>query len=148
MGVDLRVSGADEWGVAADAILERVRAATNGAVDDGLAVIAQGAQRNLALLSHARGTPTPSPPGSPPALISGALRRAIKTRRDRRGPDVYSGAVGPAIVYGPIQERGGWAGRNHRSYLPPRPYLRPARDAAISRIRKLFADAWTRAIRG
>lgn len=148
MAVEAHVEGAEEWGAAVDATLGRVRAATDHAVDDGLAVIQVEAQRNLSLTSHPRGTPTPSAPGEPPSLISGALRRAMKSRRDQRGPDVYSGATGPAIVYGPIQERGGWAGAGHRSYLPPRPYLRPAVTSATPKIRKLFADAWSRAIRG
>lgn len=148
MGVEAHVYGADEWAAAADALMVRVRTATDGAVDDGLALIQVEAQRNLSLTSHPPRTPTPAGPGEPPSLISGALRRAMKVRRDQRGPDVYSGAVGPAIIYGPIQERGGWAGAGHRSYLPPRPYLRPARTTAIPKIRKLFADAWARAIRG
>ena len=148
MGVEAQVDGDEAWGTAADALLERVRAATDTGVDDGLALIQQEAQRNLSLTSHPPRTPTPSRPGDPPALISGALRRAVKARRDRRGPDVFSGGVGPAIVYGPIQERGGWAGAGHRSYLPPRPYLRPAALVAAPKVRKLFADAWTRAIKG
>lgn len=148
MGIEAHVDGVEEWGAAADALLGRVRDATDRAVDDGLALIQVEAQRNLALTSHPPRTPTPAAAGEPPSLISGALRRAMKVRRDRRGPNVYSGATGPAIIYGPIQERGGWAGAGHRSYLPPRPYLRPARTVAIPKIRKLFADAWARAIRG
>jgi hypothetical protein len=144
----MRVDGADEWAVAAEALLERVRLETGGAVDDGLALIQQEAQRNLTFYTHPPGTPTPSAPGEPPALISGALRRAVKIRRLLFGPLVFSGAVGSTSVYGPIQERGGWAGRAHRSYLPPRPWLRPAALSAAPKIRKLFVDAWTRAIRG
>ena len=148
MGVEAHVDGAEEWATAIDATLDRVRAATDTAVDDGLALITQEAQRNLSLTSHPPRTPTPSRPGDPPALISGALRRAMKARRDRHGPNVFSGAAGPTSVYGPIQERGGWAGAGHRSYLPPRPYLRPAALTAAPKVRRLFADAWTRAIRG
>lgn len=148
MGVEVRTGGADAWGAAADAMLERVRAATDGAVDDGLMLIQQEAQRNLALTSHPRGTPTPSAPGDPPALIGGALRRAVKARRSQHGPNVFSGAVGSTSVYGPIQERGGWAGRGHHSFLPPRPWLRPAAVVMAPKVRKLFADVWSRAIRG
>lgn len=143
-----RVEGVEEWGAAVDAMLDRVRVETNGAVDDGLALIQQGAQRNLTFYTHPRGTPTPSAPGEPPALISGALRRGVKIRRFLFGPNVFSGGVGSTSVYGPIQERGGWAGAGHRSYLPPRPWLRPAAFNAAPKIRKLFVEAWTHAIRG
>lgn len=155
MAVEVHVDGVDEWGAAIDAILERVQAATDAGVDDGLALIQQGAQRNLTYFTHPPGTPTPSAPGDPPALISGALRRSIKVRRTKRGPGVYEGRVGPTIVYGRIQELGGRLGQNPRhgmwrspGFLPPRPYLRPAVFNAAPKIRKLLVDAWTRAIRG
>lgn len=148
MGVEVHIEGVPEWGAAADAMLERVRKASGGGVDDGLALIQQAAQQNLTLSSHPRGTPTPSAPGEPPSLISGTLRRGTKTRRTQYGPDVYSGGVGSTVVYGPIQERSGWAGRGHRSFLPARPWLRPAAASAAPKIRKLLVDAWTRAIRG
>lgn len=164
MGVEIRIDGADEWQAAAAAILQRARPLTDGAVDDALATIERAAQANLARYTHPAGTPTPSPPGQPPALVSGALRRSLKTRRTGHGPNVYEGAVGSTIVYGPIQERGGtilpkrgpflwWRTadgmRRARSVtLPPRPYLRPAVRDSIPQIRRIFADAWTRAIRG
>lgn len=148
MGIEARVQGVDEWKAATQAIRERTRVETDRAVDDSLAVIQQAAQRNLSLTSHPRGTPTPSQPGQPPSLIGGALRRAVKARRLLHGPRVFSGGVGPTIVYGPIQERSGWAGAGHRSFIPARPYLRPARASAIPAIRRIFITAWTRAIRG
>lgn len=157
MGVEVQfhVDGADEWKDAAHAILERVRAATDGAVDDGLALIQQGAQQNLTYFTHPAGTPTPSAPGDPPALISGALRRSIKTRRTKDGPNVFEGHVGPTIIYGRIQELGGRLGHNPRhgmwrrpAFLPPRPYLRPAAFNAAPKIRKLLVKAWSSAIRG
>ena len=155
MAVEIRVDGADEWAAAADALLERVRSATDRAVDDGLALIQKAAQTNLTHFTHPPGTPTPSAPGDPPALISGALRRSIKVRRTKHGPGVYEGRVGPSIVYGRIQELGGRLGQNPRrgmwrspGFLPPRPYLRPAAFNAAPKVRKLLADAWARAMRG
>lgn len=164
MGSDIDVTGADEWAAHAHRILARARAETSGAVDDALATIERAAQDNLARYSHGPGERTGSPPGQPPALVSGALRRSTKSRRTADGPTVYGGSVGPTIVYGPIQERGGtitpkrapmlaWrtadGWRRARSVtLPPRPYMRPAVTASIPRIRRIVADAWTRALRG
>lgn len=155
MGIDAHVDGVDEWDAALDAMIERVRAATDQGVDDGLALIQVGAQDNLTHFTHPPGTPTPSAPGDPPALISGALRRAIKARRTKNGPDVYEGRVGPTIIYGRIQELGGRLGQNPRhgmwrrpGFLPPRPYLRPAAFNAAPKIRRLLIEVWARAVRG
>lgn len=148
MGVDATGEGADAWVAAVERLRARLHEATDHAVDDGLALIQRGAQKNLTKYTHPRRTPTPSTPGEPPALISGALRRSVVARRALHGPQVYSGGVGPTIVYGPIQERGGATGRGHRTILPARPYLAPAARDAAAAIRKLFADAWSAAIKG
>lgn len=164
MDFDTWVTGADDWSGHVRGILERARTETDGAVDDSLATIERAAQANLARYSHGPGERTGSPPGQPPALVSGALRRSIKSRRTAHGPTVYEGAVGPTIVYAAIQERGGtilpkrgpflaWrtadGWRRARSVtLPARPYMRPAVTDSIPRIRQIFIDAWTRAIRG
>lgn len=155
MGVDATGEGADAWVAAVERLRARLHEATDHAVDDGLALIQRGAQQNLTHFTHPPGTPTPSAPGDPPALISGALRRSIKARRTKHGPVQYEGGVGPTIVYGRIQELGGRLGVNPRhgmwrtpGFLPPRPYLRPAAFNAAPKIRKLFADAWSAAIKG
>lgn len=148
MAADIRVDGVDEWAAAVDALLARVGAATDKAVDGGLALIAKAAQQNLAFSSHPPGTPTPSAPGEPPALISGALRRSIKTRRTKHGPTQYEGRVGPTIVYARIQELGGVTGAGYRTRLPPRPYFRPASDNSRQRVQSLYRDAWADALRG
>jgi hypothetical protein len=155
VGLEIRVDGASEWQAAAEAMLARVREATDAGVDAGLSLIQAGAQQNLAHFSHPPGTPTPSAPGDPPALISGALRRSIRVRRTKRGPDRYEGRVGPTIVYGRIQELGGQLGHNPRhgmwrtpGRLPPRPYLAPAVFNAAPKVRKLLIGLWSRAIKG
>lgn len=148
MGVDAHVDGTDAWDAAVDAIRARISAATDHAVDDGLALIQRRAQQNLTRYTHPRRTPTPSPPGEPPALIGGALRRSMVARRTLHGPQLYSGGVGPTIIYGPIQERGGVTGRGHHTVLPARPFLAPAAADMTPEIRKLFAEAWSAAIEG
>jgi len=50
------------------------------------------------------------------------------------------------IVSAAIQQRGGRAGRNHASYLPPRPYMNV--DGALARISEAGASAFYRAIGG
>ena len=75
--------------------------------------------------SHRRGTPTPEPPGNPPSVITGTLRRSIKTEGPRRiGFGSYEAQVGPTVVYARVQELGGGP-----SDLPARPYLKPSYDA-------------------
>jgi hypothetical protein len=89
-------------------------------------------KNELSRYSHDPGTATPSPPGEPPALISGALRREVRPvpvlPAERYRMRVL---VGSTVVYARIQELGGWAGRGHASYLPPRPYLKPAAERVI-----------------
>lgn len=90
-------------------------------------------QTKLSLTSHAPGTPTPSPPGHPPSLITGSLRRSVKVRGPRSTGDGWEAHVGPTIVYGRIQEFGGRTGRGHRTHLPARPYVGPAtRESALT----------------
>jgi phage gpG-like protein len=100
------------------------------------AVGEQAIKMNLSLSSHPRGTKTPAPPGAPPALISGTLRRSVRrTRSYASGLGEWTAHVAPTVVYARIQELGGRAGRDHRSYLPPRPYVRPAIIASTLRAR-------------
>lgn len=121
--------------------------ATRRAIDEGLGLIESNARTLLTMRAHERGTPTPSRPGEPPARISGALARAVKrSRTEQVGDGIYSGSVGPEIVYGRIQELGGVTGRHHATHLPPRPYLRPAMEIASSQIRRRFEVRWSEAI--
>ena len=108
--------------------------------------------------SHARGTPTPSPPGSAPAMISGALRNSVTAGQLRvaRGssaggqfasggaPGVYSTHVGPNTVYARIQEFGGVCGRNHATVLPARPYMAPTLAENESQVRQIILDGFKR----
>jgi hypothetical protein len=106
-------------------------AVTAAALAMALDFTAEVKTNELTRYTHAEGTPTPSPPGEPPALISGALRGSVYPQ-----PPVSEGAqaevtVGGTVIYARIQELGGWAGRGHASYLPPRPYLKPAAERVI-----------------
>lgn len=44
--------------------------------------------------------------------------------------------IGTNLVYAAIQEYGGRAGRNHTSVIPPHPYLRPAFDNNVDKVKE------------
>lgn len=136
--------GASEFLAAVDKKNEQMRTATRLAVAKALHMIERRAKQNLALKTHKAGTPTPSGPGEPPALITGNLRRSISvTGPVAVGPATWAGKVGPTAVYGRIQELGG---QTARGYLPARPYMDPALRELRAEIRAMFQAAWSSAI--
>lgn len=93
---------------------------------------------------HRPGTPTPSAPGDPPSIISGALRASVRSAKpERKGFGAYEVLVGPTMVYARVQELGG--GRNN---LPARPYVAPAFDASVNQAYAAYTEAFKRAMRG
>lgn len=106
------------------AVADTYQAGRRGA-NNAAALVDKTTKAKLSLSTHKRGTPTPSRPGEPPALISGQLRRSVTiVPAVPQGPTAWVAKVGPTAVYARIQELGGTAGRGSR--LPPRPYLDPA----------------------
>jgi phage gpG-like protein len=105
-------------------------------VDVGVRVAAAAASHDLEARAkkafteaHKSGTPTPSLPGSPPAVVTGTLRRSYTVDGPvRLGFGVYEAAIGPTVVYARVQELGGQAGRNLAATLPARPSFVPAYD--------------------
>ena len=97
------------------------------AVHEGAKLVAQQAKANLeAWGSHPRGTPTPSAPDTPPAMIDGHLSRSLQPSGIVMGGLGAYEEVGPqGIVYSRIQELGG---EGHKGHIPARPYLKPAID--------------------
>lgn len=92
---------------------------------------------------HRPGTPTPSQPGSPPAIITGSLRASVKTGSPTKiGFGTYMVQVGPTMVYGRVQELGG--GPNN---LPARPYMAPALNNSKDEIYAIYNAVWTRSTR-
>jgi hypothetical protein len=107
--------------------------------------------RNLVTrLAHSGHTRTPSPPGSPPAMITGTLAASISADHD--GDDAIVGPTGLASSkngpYGRFLELGGdHDAHNHTGQMwwledgtwyhkasirkAPRPYLEPATDDAV-----------------
>lgn len=116
---------------------DRVRPATEAGVQAAGEVVKEEIQANLSRSHY----PPVSDPGSPPAYRSGFLHDEVYTRTVEQDTG-YQERIFPSTVYARIQELSGWAGRGHRSFLPQRPYVRPARDAAIPQIASIMAAHW------
>jgi hypothetical protein len=145
--VTIRVEGTAAVSAALADIGVRVLAETRTAVEK---VLGQVARQERSLLSggwHPPGTPTGSVPGSPPWRISGDLSRSVVAEPATLRGATWTGRAGPTSAYGRIQELGGWAGAGHRTYLPPRPHLKPAWAIVRPTVRITFEAAWTRATR-
>lgn len=106
------------------------KAGSRRALSGVLHMVERQARVMLSLGWHPPGTPTGSVPPAPPWRISGALSRSVGVGEPRlsfgRDGLTWRGTVGASIVYARIHELGGWTGAGHRTYLPPRPYLKPA----------------------
>jgi|HubBroStandDraft_1064217.scaffolds.fasta_scaffold310514_2 hypothetical protein len=124
---------------------KKVRGAVPPSAERGANAMAQefrnGVKAELSRYPHPAHTRTPSPPGQPPGLITGALRESVTaTPAVPAGEATWVAHVGPHTVYAMIQEYGGvmhahrdymsWITGGRRFYaktveLPPRPYMRP-----------------------
>jgi hypothetical protein len=136
-------TGIDKSKAKLDQLADSIRIVTPNAIDDVMDKLVRQTQTMLSLGQHRKGTKTGSVPPAPPWRISGDLRRAVKKQPARRvAVDVWSGQAGPKIVYGRIQELGGFAGRNHRTHLPARPYLKPAWRVTRHTVARTFVKRW------
>lgn len=144
--ITIAVEGVDEFAAALDALQQRLHSATRKATGDGIKLLQRRAHSRLSRYYHPPNTPTPSPPGEPPARISGHLRGSLKPTGPVPIAGGYTGSLGPTAVYSRIQELGGQAGRNHSVTLPPRPYLAPTLRDSRNDLRRLYVEAWSRAM--
>lgn len=136
-------------------VADASQAARRGANAAALTV-ATRTKEKLTTSSHRRGEPTPSRPGEPPSLVTGTLRRSIKTvPAEPQGATGWAAKVGPTAAYGRIQELGGTLGYNPRhgmwrkgmeGSLPARPYLAPAVQELIDSgaLWAAFRSGWDR----
>jgi hypothetical protein len=101
-------------------------------------------ENELRRYTHSPGTSTTSPPGQPPALVTGTLRRSIRVTPAAGGPERWTSSVRPTVVYARIQEKGGdiypvrakmlrfavdgQARFAKHVHLPARPYMAPAAE--------------------
>jgi len=121
----------------------RVQAATVDGVEQGADVVKRQIQDNLSRREY----PPTSPPGEPPALRSGFLRDEVYTSTASTGVGATA-EIWPSTVYARIHELSGWAGRDHRSFLPRRPYVEPALEESADRFDQIMTQAWSEAIGG
>jgi hypothetical protein len=134
------LDGFDAMLQALEGIAGKVYAGTPDALAQAAHYVEGMVKTELSRTSHPRGTPTPSPPGSPPSLISGALRRSVQVEGPQQtGAGRWSASVGSGLVYAAVQERGG----NH---LPARPYMLPGVLAALPGIEALMYQSWADAL--
>lgn len=134
MGATVDASG---WTDALRAWGERTIEATQQGVHDAGEVVREAIQDNLALRYY----PPASPEGEPPAWRTGYLHDTVYMRVLATDGG-WQARVYPSTVYARIQELGGMAGRDHRSYLPPRPYVEPGLDASFQRVGDIMTAAW------
>lgn len=146
MDVGVSIEGVDEFAAALDALQQRMHSATRKATKDGLTLLQRRAHGRLSRYYHPPGTRTPSPPGQPPARISGHLRGSLSPTGPVPTGSGFTGQLGPTAVYSRIQELGGRAGRGHSVTLPPRPYLAPTVRDSRNDLRRLYVVAWQHAI--
>lgn len=93
-------------------------------------------------------------PGDVLISRTGTLQRAILAAADSAidpaspdaGTTVISATMSPDTPYARIQEYGGNAGRGHKSYIPPRPYLQPAFNDASGELMSALQSAVERAL--
>lgn len=143
MDIRVEVEGVPAWRAGLRRLLVDLDSATRKTTGDGALLVERAAKLILRTYTHPAGTPTPSPPGSPPALVTGFLARSVETRPARpAGLYAWAAEAGPTAVYARIQELGGVTGRGHRVRLPARPYMRPVHAAVAGRIRDLYVKRW------
>lgn len=147
MRIGARVEGGEAHERAMRALLARLdrgtRQATREAAEDF-----QGRVQEY-LLTYPHTVPprtTPSPPFvGPPGYVTGRLHDSIHVSGPRPGGRYqWVATVGSNVVYSRIQELGGFSGRHHTTYTPPRPYLQPmiALATVNGSIRERFRTEW------
>lgn len=144
--IGVHVDGVDDLARALDILQQRMHSATRKATKDGLKLLERRAHAQLSRYYHPPNTPTPSPPGQPPARITGHLRGSLTPTGPVSTGGGFTGQLGPTAVYSRIQELGGQAGRGHSVTLPPRPYMRPTVRSSRSDLRAIYVEAWRRAM--
>lgn len=147
-GVRMELDGVESFHARMGRLYAALDAGARRAVNKGAQEYQKAIVRQLRLRTHPLGTPTPSAPGEPPALITGHMMRSVRLKAARTvSAHVYEAGAGPTAVQSGIQEKGGRTGAGHRTYLPPRPYVGPARREATPRVRQIVRRELVAAVR-
>lgn len=123
----------------------RTREATKASGKDAAEVIQKAIQEKLGQREY----PPASPIGEPPAKRSGDLQGSVQVRELGSDSGVME-RIYPSTVYARIHELSGWAGYEHKSFLPKRPYVGPVRDdeETIGKARDVMVQGWRGAMPG
>lgn len=140
----------EAWEQATRDLQVRLMRATTAAGRESMYLIERNWKFYLRTFTHREGTPTPSPRGGPPALVTGNLIRSWRTERPFMGDKPFTVITrgGPTAVYARIHELSGQAGRGHLTHIPKRPHVRPMVLVSRRGVRRIHISAWTGAIRG
>lgn len=139
-----RQSGGAAWRAALERKGIAVDAATRQATTRSIHIVERAVKRTLRTYTHPEGTPTPAPPGGPPALVTGTLARSQRVTPTGRagGRGRWKAKTGPTVAYGRAQELGYRPGN-----LPARPYQKPTTRRQLATIRATYRAAWGEALR-
>lgn len=159
---DIRANldGLSPWDRALEHKFTRVERSTVRAMREGSRVVERSIKKILRTYTHPEGTPTTSPPGEPPALVTGTLMRSVRVRGPFPGRrrHTYRSQIGPTAVYARIQELGGRVRKARHSgqigpqrsggytRIPKRPYVKPATNRVRRDVRRVFVRRWTDAL--
>lgn len=154
MSDGVNVKGVRQNAAALDALYGRVERATYVATAQAAAFTERTGKRKLRTYTHPEGTPTTSPPGQPPALVTGNLTRSWRSTPARAGrkPHTVVANSGPTAKYSRIQELGGTVTRKRKDgsvftfTIPPRPYVAPTLEAVRLPVHRIYVRRWTEAI--
>lgn len=134
--------GVREWDAALDAIVVQKFQACRIGADRAALLLASETKKTLTRTTHRPGTKTPSRPGNPPSLVTGTLRRSMKTvPAEAISKTAWKSQVGPTVVYARVQELGG---STKTTTLKARPYLGPtlARLTDSGALWAAFRSGW------
>jgi phage gpG-like protein len=146
--LSVTILGLPEFDTALAKRADSVRNATRTAVTRAALKVEREGKKRLRTYTHRPGEATNSPPGQPPALVTGQLRRSWKTEgTPRESGSAIQARTGPTAVYSRVQELGGKCGRGHATTLPARPFLGPSLTYLTDNgeLQAEFVAAWTAA---
>lgn len=147
-GVEMSLTGVDEWMKALDLIVARATAAALEIVTGGAQLVVREAMSSFQG-SHARGQPHVG--GAAPNVVTGTTRRSIRMiSASATGPGSAAAFVGPTVRWGRRLEKG-FDGRDKlgRVYQQrPYPFMTPGLQRARAAYLALARDTWSRSFRG
>lgn len=127
---------------------KRVRIENDLGAMEAAEFIKELVQENLLKYPHPASEPTEAPIfKGPVGFVTGRLRDSIRVTEKAIGGFA---TVGTSLYYARINEIGGWTGRDHMTFIPPRPYFRPmvqeVDTSNIKGVEHIFWEHWRKAM--